>query len=135
MSNWTHVAGIVRVDSFRGLFGEDEPNFTKVFGKEVEWDSPREDWNEAYEHPEKYLPRGSEGSLTMSVWTNPDLDRADAYTVSIFGDLRDHDDPDAIVEWFKEKCAGLWVRNACICVNNEWNGMRSWVYKSDETEQ
>lgn len=55
----------------------------------------------------------------MTVWTNPDKQALSAYTVSIFGDLRDDDDPDAIVEWFKYKCRKLDVRQACITVNNE----------------
>lgn len=129
MSNWTHVAGIVRVDCIHDFM--DEPDFTDIFGKEIQFDSSNEEWEDYVMHPEKYLPAGSEGSLTMHVWANPDLSNVDAYTVSIFGDLRDHDSPDEIIEWFKEKCAKLIVRNACITAENEWNGVRSWTYEKE----
>lgn len=36
MSVWTHVAGIIRVDSFRELEGK--VDFTEIFGKELEYD-------------------------------------------------------------------------------------------------
>jgi hypothetical protein len=133
MSNWTHVAGIVRVDGLR-LNGEVK-DFESIFGKEVEWESPGGLWDKAWEHPEHFLPMGSEGSLKMTVWVNPEDHCLASYTVSIFGDLRDHDDPDEIINWFKEKCKSLFVRNACITVENEWNGVRDWVYHWKDEER
>lgn len=127
MSNWTHVAGIVRVDCLHGL--SDEPDLKQVFGKEIHFDSSAEEWDDYHDHPEKYLPAGSEGSLIMSIWENPNKSYAAAYTVSIFGDLRDHDNPHEIIEWFKEKCSKLWVRNACITAENECYGTQSWTYE------
>ena len=133
MSNWTHVAGIVRVDCMRGLVKE--PDFEQIFGKELSYEDLDEVFEDAEAHPEKYLPIGSEGSLNMSVWTNPcEMDIA-AYTVSIFGDLRDHHDPDAIIDWFKEKCSKVWVRNACITVENERAGTRNWVYEDKNEDK
>lgn len=134
MSNWTHVAGIVRVDSFRGLFGK-EPDFVEIFGKELLYDDPEECFDDAHKNPEKYLPLGSEGSLNMSLWINPDPSDVASYTVSIFGDLRDHHEPDEIIEWFKEKCSNLWVRNACITVENDLKGTRNWVYERESNEK
>lgn len=132
MSNWTHVAAIARIDAFRL---HEEFDFVKIFGKELSCYDSNEIWNEADEHPERFLPLGSEGSLTMTVWTNPDLACLDAYTISIFGDLRDHDDPNDVIEWFKEKLSPFMVRNACITVHNEWNGTVNWVYEEDEKER
>lgn len=129
MSNWTHVAGIVRVDCIRGL--EAEPDFELVFGKEIHFGSPSEEWDNYDAHPEMYLPAGSEGSLIINVWDNPHKSHIAAYTISIFGDLRDHDSPDAIITWFKAVCAKLRVRNACVVAENEWNGTRSWVYEEE----
>lgn len=132
MSNWTHVAAIVRVDYLR--FGE-EPNigerFEEIFGKELRYEDSFNVWDEADEHPERFLPLGSEGSLTMNVWKNPDKSCMSAYVVSIFGDLRDHYDPNAIVDWFKEKISSLWVRQATITVENEWNGTVNWTYTDE----
>lgn len=134
MSNWTHVAGIVRIDTFDTANPETEKQIREVFGKAVDWDSPEELWEEYHAHPEAFLPCGSEGSLDMTVWINPDRSCLPRATVSIFGDLRDHDDPDAIIVWFKDKCSKFWIRNASIVVNNEWNGVRTWHSCGEEDE-
>lgn len=134
MSNWTHVAGIVRIDSIR-LFDREttmEARFREYFGKQLDFYDSDEKWQDARNNPQDYLPMGSEGSLKMSVWVNPREDDLAAYTVSIFGDLRDHDDSFSIVEWFKEKCNGVWVRDAVIVVRNEINGTVTWPYMGEE---
>lgn len=111
MSNWTHVAGIIRVDGLR-INGKPKVDFDEILGKECLWESPTGVWDDAETNPDKYLPMGSEGSLQKSVWENPIKNCLDAYTISIFGDLRDHHSTSDIIEWFKEKCKLLWVRNA-----------------------
>ena len=138
MSNWTHVAGIIRVDSFR--WEPLEPDFwEKTIGKECRYDSPKEVWDEAFDHGERFMPMGSEGSLHMEVWENPDQSHVDAYTVSIFGDLRDRDDPDDVIEWFYKVCDRIeevfCVRNAVIEVQNEWNGTKTWSWCVYEEER
>jgi len=126
MSNWTHVAGIIRIDDFR--FEDKTPDFDELIGKELHFEDSFVKWDDAYQYPEKYLPLGSEGSLKKSVWINPNKESVAAYTVSIFGDLRDHDDPREIVEWFRKICDKFTVRNAVIVVENEANGQISWTY-------
>ena len=131
MSNWTHVAGIIRVNAFR--FDDDiTKDFDELIGKECLWDSPTEVWDDADGNPDKYLPMGSEGSLQKSIWINPDKDCMDSYTISIFGDLRDHDNVKEIIDWFKEKCKKLWVRNAVITVENEYYGTETCVWTGEE---
>lgn len=124
MSNWTHVAAIFRVDSLSHE-GED---FTKIFGKELDYYDSTEKWNEASDRPEHFLPLGSEGSLQMSVWENPNKNCMDAFTISVFGDLRDHDSIEEIIKWFDEKCSMLWIRQAVITVENEWFGTQTKTY-------
>lgn len=126
MSNWTHVAGIIRIDDFR--FDNKIPDFDELIGKELHFEDSFAKWDDADQYPEKYLPLGSEGSLEKSVWINPNKGSVAAYTVSIFGDLRDHDDPREIVEWFRKICDKFTVRNAVIVVENEANGQISWTY-------
>lgn len=129
MSVWSHVAGIIRIDAFRALDGgATKEYFDKVFGKEVHYDGDDIEWKNADEHPEEYLPMGSEGSLSMSVWINPNPRHFAAYTVSIFGDLRDHYDPQGIIDWFESKCRNLNVRNATITVENPLCGTLNWTY-------
>ena len=128
MSNWLHVAAIVRIDSFGGLFEDESECLTKemdsiknVFGRQLLFDDHKA-WEEYREHPERFLPMGSEGSLQMSLWINPKDYMTARYTVSIFGDLRDRFNCQSIIDWFKDRCNRMecWtIRNACITVDNE----------------
>lgn len=135
MSVWTHVAACVRVD-YCSLF--DPPggfDFDSIFGLERPTISGSscevsEDFDN---HPEKYLPAGSEGTLQKSVWEDPDTSNMARYTVSIFGDLRDHYDPDEIINWFRGRIENeeFSVRQAVITVRNSSYGIRTWVYVDD----
>ena len=132
MSNWTHVAAIFRIDDLR--FAGEEMDFTKLFGKELNFEGDRWVWDEAEMYPESFLPCGSEGSLKMSVWTNPNDHSLAAYTVSIFGDLRDHNSVDEIINWFDEKCKAIkMLRQAVITVDNECFGMKTKTYGKEVT--
>lgn len=127
MSNWTHVAAIFRIDDIR--FSGEKPDFTKLFGRELNYHDDDAIWEEAEKNPKAFLPCGSEGSLEMSVWTNPNVHCIAAYTVSIFGDLRDHDSIDEILNWFEEKCKAIDIlRQAVITVDNERYGMATKTY-------
>jgi hypothetical protein len=134
MSNWSHVAGIIRVDDIQCLY-EDNFNVSNVIkaflGKEIDFDSPEELWEEYDKNPDNFMPSGSEGSLNSCIYVNPDKSCMAAYVVSVFGDLRDHDDLNSIVEWFKDKVSVLdevffSVRNAVIIVEDDHNGIREW---------
>ena len=130
MSNWSHVAGIIRIDDIRPL----NPNIfdaDKLIGKELLFTDSSETWDYAFEHPEEYLPLGSEGSLIKTVWINPKENDMDAYTVSIFGDLRDHHNADEVIEWFKGICDKFKhrIRNAVITIDNEYNGIKTYTYE------
>jgi len=138
MSNWTHVAGIIRIND---IFRDKYIDFDKLIGKECLFESEMDIWNDAERNPKDYLPMGWEGSLEKSVWINPEEDCVPAYTVSIFGDLRGDDNPQAIVDWFADKCKlindcdyGCWVRQATITVHNEYNGTVNWTYKREEED-
>lgn len=99
MSNWLHVAAIARVDELKDI------DFEEYF-------SP--------------MPKGSEDGLTITCWVNPKENHANRYTVSLFGDLRHRDDPQSIVDWFKDKCRGLYIRNAAITVHNGFEAPVVW---------
>lgn len=129
MSNWTHVAGIIRIDAIR--LDDHIPDFDKLIGKECLFQSPMKVWDDQDKYPEQYLPMGSEGTLQKSIWVNPNKSNMTAYTVSIFGDLRDHEDPHEITRWFKNVCDKLAVRNAVITVANEVNGSITYTYRKE----
>ena len=132
MSVWTHVAGIIRIDDIR--LGDTLPDFDKLIGKECQWESPTEVWDDMECRPEDYLPMGSEGSLEKSVWINPDKGCMSSYTVSIFGDLRDYEDSESIIEWFKNKINEIneikGVRQAVIISETEGKNPLSWHYNT-----
>ncbi len=142
MSNWTHVSGVVRIDTF-GSFDHHsgKPDFEIIgewFGKELHFGDEEKLWDEADEHPERFLPLGSEGSLRLSVWTNPVPNHTAKYTVTVFGDLRDHDSADEIVAWFKDVCGKIqnsnyvaWIRNAVVLADNEQKGVAAWHYDEE----
>lgn len=137
MSNWTHVAGVIRIDSFR--FDDGTPDFDKLIGKEMPWEGWRtigeKEWNKAFKSNQlTYLPMGSEGSIQKTVWINPDEHCLAAFTITLFGDLRDHNNPDDVIKWFKKiinrlEKNHLGIRQAMITVENENNGTKSYIYK------
>ena len=134
MSKWLQVAAVARIDDFRDStvsVEEAAARFEEIFGKECLWGTG--DFQDAFEHPEKYLPMGSEGSLTMSVWVNPNISHMAAYTVSIFGSLRDRDSgyADQIIAWFEDKVSSLITRNAVIDIDVEFDSHKVWVYNAD----
>ncbi|MBO7734487.1 MAG: hypothetical protein J6S67_18120 [Methanobrevibacter sp.] len=134
MSIWTHVAGVVRIDAIR-FDPNDIPDFDTIFGREWTFDDMWDDepaYTDSIENPDAFMPCGSEGSLEKSVWVNPDRNSMSAYTITIFGDLRDYDDPDAIVSWFKDCCKDVWVRQAIITVETEGKKPIIYNYKDKD---
>ena len=136
MSVWTHVAGVVRIDTIRCL-NNVKPNFNKIFGKECLWDSKNSIWDDMNKKPSDYMPCGSEGSLRKIIWDNPNKNHASAYTVTIFGDLRDYEDTEYIVRWFKnclKKCEeyNCWIRQATITVRTEGLESVTWTWKDKD---
>lgn len=142
MSNWTHVACVFRVDDIPFLNKKQRPNMDKVFGKECvlrttdkeDLDAFCKEFRKASKNPDKYLPMGSEGSLHKSIWTNPDPGAAAHYTVTVWGDLRDHESVEEIETWFRGCCDKLknWLRQACCTIVNDLNGEKNIIYRLDE---
>lgn len=131
MSVWTHVAGIIRVDDIR--MEDNLPDFDKLIGKECLFESPNEIWDDCIKNPNDYMPCGSEGTLQKSVWINPEKSDMAAYTISIFGDLRDYEEPQPIIDWFIKVCDRCgWIRQATITVETEGQETLNYVYKNKE---
>lgn len=142
MSVWTHVAAIFRVDGLKvgrdgpKINGYVKPDWDKVTGKaiyECDWltDDDYElqrlhrSWEEYEKDPELFMPAGSEGSLQRAVWVNPDRSCAARYVVTVFGDLRDYEDHEAIKEWFEKVCERCYVRQA-VCNCDVSGDMHTW---------
>lgn len=108
MSIWTHVAATIRFDSLR-IFKEDKPDLGNV----VHYESPQEDWDKCD------VPCGSEGSLTHTLWVNPNKSYVSAYTATIFGDLRDYENVDEIIAYLKRVTDGKMIRNGIATIETE----------------
>ena len=128
MSNWTHVAAIIRMDGIQDLVEFSQEDWDSIIGKEYQYGADSSVRQDFREHPENYLPGGSEGTLHKSIWVNPNKSHCDAYTISIFGDLRDHYDIDTIIDWFNTLCDKLVIRQACITVTNDIHGTKTVEY-------
>lgn len=111
MSTWTHVAAIFRIDAVKGFFGPQS----------------REEIKEVLGRGNCTLPCGSEGSLKYDIWENKDDCSVAAFTVSVFGDLRDYEETDSIRKWFDSFCSKFLIRQAVCLAQTE--GCEAKVFK------
>lgn len=106
MSQWTHVAGVVRVDSPWGIIVQ--PDRTQGLLMKI------------FSEP----PTGSEGPAHIGITKTRECPSLSWGYVSIAGDLRDFEDARGIVDWF-EAClcqfadAKLIVRDAVLSIEIE----------------
>lgn len=134
MSIWTEASGIIRVNDIR--LSDETPDFDAIVGRECLWDDPHSVWKEVDENPDAFMPMGSEGSLRKSIWINPEKSHMDAYTITIFGNLRDFSNTQKIVDWFKGVCDKLWVRDAFIRVRCDMDKEDTiWKYGESNEEE
>lgn len=139
MSIWTHVAGVIRIDGIYGVTEEigSEAMLDRLVGKVLDFNDELDRWHDADEHPEEFMPLGCEGSLKRSLWINPHMNAMARYTLSVFGDLRDYHDVNAVVEWFRNRCRQIHrgtndefecmgVRNAVITVECDDGNWAMW---------
>lgn len=115
MSTWVQVHSTLIVDQKEGeTKSEFKSKMEKIFGKNCLWNAPKEIWNDAEEHPDQYLPMGSEGTLEMTIGRGKYFDQyagndgqlvKACWIVSINGGLRDRIGVDWINEWYSK---ALW---------------------------
>lgn len=111
MSIWTHVAAIIRIDAIKGFAGpQTKKDIEDILGPMALWDGKDEDWDACS------LPCGSEGSLQYQIWENEDKCSASAYTVSVFGDLRDYNETGSIQKWFNDFCDSFLMIRQAVCL-------------------
>lgn len=128
MSQWTHVNGSIRVDCLR-MMG-DTLDFKNIF-KTCDYNDDDKQWDDCN------VPCGSEGSLNINIWESPEKSAMAAYTVNIFGDLRDYDDKDEIVKWFTgivENKLGI-IRDAVLTIDIAYKSYSIYGLKDDKVCQ
>lgn len=125
MSQWTHVNASFRLDSFGTITDEE---IYDIFGRHVGYDDLYD-----YDGEYKSTPMGSEGSLEISIWHNPEGNHISATQVSVFGDLRDfggESDIAELKEWFDDCCSRFFIRQAVIQIRDEYEkDERIYTYK------
>lgn len=99
MSQWTHVAGMIRVDGMGPIIGmspeDEEKEIRRILGHTCHFNSPREDWDKCS------VPCGSEGSIQYEVSIHSSKNSLYRGAVTIWGDLRNYDEDASIGKWFK----------------------------------
>jgi hypothetical protein len=119
MSQWTQVCGCIRYDALRmvGLPYSTLNEIKTLVGNTVSFKDPPEKWDKCN------VPCGSEGSIQFVFWSNPSGSSLAAFTVGVFGDLRDFgtEDVPKIREWFERVTSGegVMVRNAILEISVE----------------
>ena len=117
MSQWTHVNASFRLNSLGSYISDDD--IYDVFGRHVGFYDLC-DFDGEY----KTTPMGSEGSLEIAIWHNPDRNCMASTQVSVFGDLRDFgEDRDIYMlkEWFYCCCSKFSVRQAVIQIDDGYH--------------
>ena len=94
MSIWTQINGSIRYDDIRAFEAGLLEKYKRALGNVVEFDDPEQKWDKCN------VPLGSEGSLQWKLIENPDESSLAAYTVLIWGSLRNYSDLDEIGRWF-----------------------------------
>jgi len=120
MSQWTHVAGIIRLDALAFLGGNIEKELQNAFGNSVNYEDSEDKWYSCN------VPCGSEGSLEYSIQKTAHSDSQLAWGVLyIWGDLRDYQDQNKIYDWVKEsigKLQSISVRSCNVKIDVEYHG-------------
>ncbi len=127
MSQWTHVAAIIRYDGLRLPGVDDECHPAGFLGQQYH---PYEE--HAGEHDIKpELPCGSEGSLRWEVHVNPSEGAMAAYVAYIYGDLRDYNSFEEIEAYFSRISVGKFIRQGSATVEVEGVGTRHYDISRD----
>ena len=123
MGFWTQATGTINGE-FAMVVTEDKASkyISDVIGKELVWDETRDsdeqiaEWEYAFEHPELYLPLGSEGSLRYKCTYDS---HTGAYQIDIFGSLRDEIYTRRVIKWFIDLCCEFNPKKAKIRVSSD----------------
>lgn len=123
MSICTHIAGVVRFDGLAGGFG----GLTPQLGNTCGYRDPKSIWDACD------VPLGCEGSLQHFLWQNPDSGALARWTAMFWGDLRDYESEQEIIDYFTRITTGKLIRGACFVVRVEGSPERS--FRWDEVEE
>ena len=122
MSQWTHINAMVRFD---GIPEMKEPITKEELGVVSTWE----------EGEETNIPCGSEGSLDYEIidTARGESGYAACRAVAFWGDLRDYDSADEILEYFTKIIQGKMIRSGVLEINIEMQ--RTLVYRVSDYDE
>ena len=142
MSQWTHVAGTIRLDA---LFNRDERLVKKILGPTCDYCSKAEAWKLTEDSD---TPCGSEGSLQHAFFPYPEPVSEDGYESNsvmwgscvLWADLRDYEDVEAIEKWFTRVIGDfaenhILVRDAVLKIDVEYRPSQILTVFRDENHK
>lgn len=114
MSQWTHVCGAIRIDSFPVVDDINKGKVKAAFGTTCVFDDSEDVWEMCD------VPCGSEGSLQYKIDDNGGEYSITWGIVYIWGDLRHYSNPQAIYEWIKKACSNFMIRSCSVKIDVEY---------------
>ena len=135
MSEWTHVAGHIRIDALifdKSLIEGNRKTLEGTIGKPVSYEEL-----DTKKGRESRVPKGSEGSLCIKYYHNDLCDIA-FWEISIWGDLRDYRDEDIesnLIPWFQDICKVFPIRGAILEAHTDLGGNQYIVTPSNVITQ
>ena len=145
MSQWTHVAGIIRIDSMVGLLGRLDTT-ERILRDRLGYTWNYDDLgNKARDiHIDNsHVPFGSEGSVQYEIVKTRSETGSGKHSLSwghiaIYGDLRDFDDPNEIYNWLGNALVdvnkdGISIRDIIVSIVVEYSNQ--YIIFQDEDDQ
>lgn len=121
MSQWTHVNAVIRFDGLStGFVKPPDLGFTCTY------ESTADEWAKCN------VPKGSKGSLQYHVWENPNENSMASHTVMFWGDLRDYEDAEEILAYFKKITEGQLIRSGILEINIEFSDPMTYRFDTDK---
>ena len=116
MSIWTHITGIIRIETGKELTDADIEN---LLGKRLPYKASQ-NLKDAYRiNPEDFMPK----QLNFNIYNHHIKYELNSCIVSVFGDIDDYVHEENILAWFRErlKKSKLTIRQACITITGLYN--------------
>jgi hypothetical protein len=130
MSQWTHINGSIRIDYLQ-LENPDKEiieDIKKHFGNICDFYSNREMWKNCN------VPLGSEGSVQYDVQLTGDAHSLARVRIQIWGDLRNYENTEEIIEWIKQATKELIIRDGVIQIDVESKEKTILIWNDDKDE-
>ena len=123
MSQWTHVNASIRFDTLLGIGAPTK----QELGKICKWDDEDDShWENTF------MPLGSEGGLEYTIVNTGCANSAASHAVIFTGDLRDYDDAEEILGYFKRIVKDKVIRSGILEIAVEYKAPIVYRYDGED---